>query len=120
MQNNNENVLVADKKMFRGKLISVIILIFGISSFLGVDSYKDFYLDIKSKVTGKPIDYSKLSEFCGWTGGKYPMESDFEYGLRSTWNMMSAVFAMLVISSFAFGTVFGLIFAIFYLFKTFD
>jgi hypothetical protein len=106
--------------LHRDRLISIIIFVVGLCAFLGVDSFKDIYFELRAKATGEFIDYSKLSEFCGWTGQPLPGESKFAYGLRATWNMVSTMLAVSVIGFIALGLVGGVIFLIFYRRGAFD
>ena len=98
----------------RGRWISLVVFVFGLLTLLGANSYKDFYYEMRARSSGQLIDFQALAEFCGWTGGPKPGESDARRGLRSFWNMLSAMFAMSVVAFVAFGLVFGVIFAVFY------
>lgn len=102
-------------QVLTARWISLLIFFLGIAAFAGADSYKDFYLEIKAKTSGVRIDYQNLAEFCGWTGGPLPGESDLEYGMRAVWNMLSPMLGMTVISVLLFALIFGGIFGIFYL-----
>ncbi len=96
------------------RVISIAIFMLGVFTFLGADSFKDFYFEIKARSSGEFIDYAKLSEFCGWTGQPLPGESRFAYGLRSAWNMLRAMMAITVVAAVAVGSVTGIIFGLFY------
>jgi len=96
------------------RFVSILVFITGISMLVGADSYKDFYYEVRSRATGEMIDYSLLADFCGWTGGPLPGESDLSYGFRAFWNMLSAMMAMSVIANLAFGIFFGIILMIAY------
>lgn len=106
--------LQAQRSRSRSRWISGAIFVIGVFAFFGANSYKDFYYEIRARSSGRLIDFQALAEFCGWTGGPRPGESDARRGLRSFWNMLSAILAMSAISAVAFGIVFGTIFAIFY------
>ena len=120
MELNNQTSEQLKRKAFHAKVISVIIFVLGLFTFLGVDAYQDFYFDIKAQVTGIPIEYTEFSEFCGATRGKFPWESDFEYGMRAFWNMLSTMMAMSVIIVIAMSSLFAIIVGLFKLFNRFD
>lgn len=102
------------KRFFRARVISVVVFVFGLCMFAGANSYKDFYVDIKSRYSGEQVDFQNIVEFCGWTGNQLPGESDWAYAFRTFWNMASAMLGMTALSFLAFAFVFMLIFSGFY------
>lgn len=104
----------AAESRIRGRVISLLIFVVGALAFIGANSYKDFYYELRARSSGEMIDFQALAEFCGWTGGPKPGESDQQRAVRSFWNMLSAMLGMTAVAIVAFGMVFGIIFAIFY------
>ena len=104
-----------DQKPRRARFWAWVFFLLALMSFIGADKYKDFYYEISSLVQGNPINYAALAEFCGWTGQPLPGETDLEYRLRSFWNMLSAMMAMSSLAILVCGSIFGLIFGVFYL-----
>ena len=92
---------------------SLVVLLIGVLAFIGSSVYPDFYLQMKSKITGDFINYSALEEFCGWTGLPFPGESAMERGLRAYGNMLSAMLGMTALSLVMFLSVSGIIIGIF-------
>lgn len=107
--------MIEENSIHRSRNISIALFVLGLLMLAGADSFKDFYYEMKFKSSGDYIDYSTLSDFCGWTGGPLPGESDLQYGIRAFWNMLSAMLAMSLISLFAFGIVAGVIMIVAYL-----
>ncbi len=100
--------------------ISLSIFVLGAFAFIGANSYKDFYYELRARSSGEWIDFQTLGEFCGWTGGLRPGETNKQRGLRSAWNMLSAMLGMSALAFLAFAIVFALIVGIFYWKGSFD
>ncbi|MBE7437384.1 MAG: hypothetical protein HS115_02925 [Spirochaetales bacterium] len=99
----------------RGRIISILLFILGISALIGADTYKDFFFEMQAKISGSGINYQALAEFCGWTGAKKPGETDTERGIRAAWNMGSAMMGMSALAVLLFLLVAGIIFGLFYI-----
>jgi len=91
------------------KAAALIVFVTGLFALIGSSTYSDFYIEIRSKITGEFIDYTALAEFCGWTGLPFPGESDTDRGIRAFWNMLSAILGMTAVSIAAFFSMLGVI-----------
>jgi len=102
------------------KASSLLLFIIGTLAFLGSSVYPDFYFQMSSRISGEFIDYSTLQEFCGWTGIALPGESEFDRGLRSFWNMLTAMLGMTALTLIVFISFAGIIIGIFHFAGGFD
>ena len=98
-------------KKHKGTFIA---LLFGVWGLFAANGIKDFYFEMRMKARGEIISYASLQEFCGWTGDKKPGETDMEYAWRRARNMFSAIIVISFVSVLLFGSIFGIIFGIFW------
>ena len=103
-------------KIKRARSISIFLFTLGFCALLSSGSFGDFYLEINSRYLGKPIASSYAIEFCGYTYGKYPDESELAYSWRAFWNMFLAKLAVAVSLTVVFSVLIALVI---YLFKLF-
>lgn len=107
-------------KFIRSAFFAWFLFVTGLLTLIGADKFSDFYFDINAKLHGTRPDISEYTEFCGYTGAKYPWESETEYAFRRIWNMMSATAAMVVLSTIAFILTFGPVILVFWLTGSLD
>ncbi|MDH5681893.1 MAG: hypothetical protein OEZ36_09910 [Spirochaetota bacterium] len=106
-------------KVKRNRAISIFFFTLGFCALLSAGSLGDFYQEIRTRYLGIPLDSAYVTEFCGFTYGKYPGESQWEYSARAFWNMFSAKLAIAVVITILFGSLISLIISIFKIFGAF-
>ena len=97
----------------RGRSISIFLFVLGFCALISAGSLGDFYQEVRARYLGIPLDSAYASEFCGFTYGKYPGESEWSYSVRAFWNMFSAKLAIAVALTIMFGSLITLIIYIF-------